>query len=69
MEKGNYYYTVSSLLPHKNLGTLIKMLAELKEKSSTQLKPLVISGVGGSKGDELLQLDHKFNVTEYIKFT
>ena len=69
VEKGNYYYTVSSLLPHKNLGTLIKMLAELKEKKNPQLKPLVISGVGGSKGDELLQLANKFNVAECIKFT
>ena len=27
IQKGEYYYTVSSMLPHKNLITLIKVIA------------------------------------------
>ena len=42
-----YYYTVSSLAPHKNLGTLITMMAKYKNKLNG--KKLVISGVGEGK--------------------
>ena len=43
IEKNNYYYTVSSLAPHKNLETLLKMIVLKKEKK------LVISGVGNKE--------------------
>lgn len=42
-----YYYTVSSLAPHKNLGTLIDMMVKYKNKLNG--KKLVISGVGEGK--------------------
>lgn len=43
----NYYYCVSSMLPHKNLITVLKVMAELKKNSESMPKKLVISGVGG----------------------
>ena len=46
IEKDAYFYTLSSMLPHKNLETLIKAMKLLKEKGGTKL---VVSGVGGNK--------------------
>ncbi|SDJ25454.1 Glycosyltransferase involved in cell wall bisynthesis [Lachnospiraceae bacterium G41] len=46
IEKDRYFYTLSSMLPHKNLETLIKTIKLLKESDDTKL---VVSGVGGNK--------------------
>ena len=47
IEKNKYYYTVSSMLPHKNLNTLIEVMKILKgEKRGYKL---VVSGVGGDR--------------------
>ena len=46
IEKDGYFYTLSSMLPHKNLETLIKAMKLIKEKGNTKL---VVSGVGGNK--------------------
>ena len=46
IEKDKYFYTLSSMLPHKNLETLIKTMKLLKESDDTKL---VVSGVGGNK--------------------
>ncbi len=48
VQKGKYFYTVSSLLPHKNLDTILKML-KYREKSGYKDEKLVISGVGGAE--------------------
>lgn len=42
---GEYYYCVSSMLPHKNLQTILRVMAELKKQDKAI--PLVLSGVGG----------------------
>uniref|UniRef100_UPI004056C5EB glycosyltransferase family 4 protein n=1 Tax=Acetatifactor sp. TaxID=1872090 RepID=UPI004056C5EB len=42
-----YYYCVSSMLPHKNLMTILKVMASLKKILGCTTKRLVISGVGG----------------------
>ncbi len=56
LSRGGYDYCVSSLLPHKNLDTLLKMKAEFRGDNT----PLVISGVGGHDeefGERIRQLD------------
>lgn len=45
----DYYYCVSSLLPHKNLETLLKVMAEMKKRDTKPQRRLVISGVGGNQ--------------------
>ncbi len=45
LRAGEYDYCVSSLLPHKNLDTLLRMKAKFREDPT----PLLISGVGGRK--------------------
>ncbi len=50
--KGQYYYIVSSLLPHKNMITVIRAMARIPKG---ERKTLVISGVGGGQEKELRQ--------------
>ena len=49
IEKDEYFYTVSSMLPHKNLITLINVMKELK--AAGENIRLVVSGVGGNRED------------------
>lgn len=65
----DFYYTVSSLLPHKNLMTLIKAVAILKKKEHMSFKKLVISGIGGKTKSELEQLIRQNDLTYDIIFT
>ena len=53
-----YFYCVSSLLPHKNLETLLEAMSIQKKRGV--MIPLVVSGVGGKKADfeaKIKQLD------------
>ncbi len=47
IENNKYYYTVSSMLPHKNLDTLIEVMKILKSENRDY--KLVVSGVGGDR--------------------
>ena len=69
VEKGEFYYSVSSLLPHKNLKTIILALAKLKEAGSKAFLPLLVSGVGGHHKQELEQLLKEHNLTEDVHMT
>lgn len=51
IKAGEYFYCVSALLPHKNLGTILNVAAALKK--SGRIFRLVLSGVGGD--------EHRFN--------
>lgn len=66
---GEYYYTVSSLLPHKNLKTIVMAIAELKRRNSSALRPLVISGVGGKSKEEIKKLAKDNNLINEIIIT
>lgn len=50
---GEYYYCVSSMLPHKNLATILRAMWEMKKSGRTEGKSLVnklvISGVGNQR--------------------
>lgn len=69
LRKKEFYYTVSSLLPHKNLKTLIKAMALLKESNSCAFKTLVISGIGGKSKTELEELISQSGLKSNIVFT
>lgn len=63
IEQGEYYYCVSSLLPHKNLNTILKVMAALKEKGDET--KLVLSGVGGDQ-QEFQQLLDKLDIADRV---
>lgn len=47
VEEKQYYYTVSQLIPHKNLRTLIEVMRLIKEQGNELPHRLLISGVNG----------------------
>ncbi len=48
-----YYYTVSQLIPHKNLDTLIDVMRQIKERDIDLPCRLLISGVNGESRKKL----------------
>ncbi|SDC80036.1 glycosyltransferase family 4 protein [Geotoga petraea] len=69
IEKNNYYYTVSSLLPHKNLKTLLYTMKKIKESNLNIPKKLVISGVGGKSEAEIKKIINDLNIQNEIILT
>jgi len=64
-----YYYTVSSMFLHKNLKTIVLAMAELKRRNSPAFYPLIVSGIGGRKRNELDRLIKDNDLTSDIIFT
>ena len=48
-----YYYTVSQLIPHKNLDTIIEVMRQIKEQKIDLPCRLLISGVNGESREKL----------------
>lgn len=69
IEDNNYYYTVSSLLPHKNLMTLVKMMKYIISNNINLPNKLLISGVGGKQNNELVNYIHDNNLENNIILT
>ena len=70
IESKQYLYTVSSMLPHKNLPVLIKVVAELKKNADDRFPcRLVISGIGGTQEKTLKEMMEKWAVSEDIILT
>lgn len=53
--ENEYYYTVSQLIPHKNLDTLIEVMRQIKENKIALPCRLLISGVNGEGKNRLEQ--------------
>lgn len=65
---GGYFFTVSSLLPHKNLKTLILAIAKLNQEDKLAQK-LIISGVGGKSHDALVDMIAKLGLINKVILT
>lgn len=66
VKQGEYFYCVSSMLPHKNLSTILRVMAAYKKQGLK--KKLVISGVGGHdlKFCDMIQ---SFNIEDMVVLT
>lgn len=64
LEVEKYFYCVSSMLPHKNLETILKVMAEWQEKDTK----LVISGVGGNV-TEVTECLKKYHIEDRVVLT
>lgn len=53
VENDNYYYTISQLIPHKNLMTLVNVMEKIKKEKPDLPHRLLISGVSGFNSDKL----------------
>lgn len=69
IKKNEYYFTVSSLLPHKNLLTLIKVMNYIKINEKDNYKMLVISGIGGKAKNDLLNMIKQYDLEDRIVLT
>ncbi len=63
IKKDCYLYCVSSMLPHKNLSTLLKAMAALREYDFNM--PLVLSGVGGER-DKFVAVAKELGVQDRV---
>lgn len=64
-----YYYTVSQMIPHKNLDTLLAVMERLKREEIDLPHRLLLSGVNG-KGREALEREiQKRGLTDIVTLT
>lgn len=68
VENKRYFYTVASLLPHKNLMTLLKVTLELR-KLRYPVRKLVISGPTGSEERKIRDFINENDLVEDIILT
>lgn len=69
IEKKKYFYTVSSMLPHKNLITLLYLIKEIKNKYPLLPQKLVISGIGGKSKKEIHKLITSLDLNQNVIIT
>lgn len=69
LEEKNFFYTVTQMIPHKNIKTLISVMEIIVNRGDCLPKKLVISGVNGSAENELKTLIFKKNLQDNIIFT
>jgi len=63
IESKKYFYTVSSMLPHKNLEVLLNLIKKLKMESNYEIpNKLVISGIGGTQKEPLVNLINNLKI-------
>lgn len=69
IEKNKYFYTVSSMLEHKNLKTLLYLMKSIKDQNLNICNKLVISGVGGSSKESLVNIINQLNIRDNVIMT
>lgn len=69
IDRYKYFYTVSQLIPHKNILTLVKVMANIKEKKNNLPCKLLISGINGNAAEEIRQIVIESGMEEHITLT
>lgn len=69
IEKNNFYYTVAQMIPHKNVGTLLKVIEKIKATRQGLPDKLVISGINGNWTDEMQKMIREKNLENNIILT
>lgn len=71
LEKKQFFYTVSQIIPHKNLQTLIGMMNRIVNDRKEDALPdkLVISGVNGNAAEELKKQIRDKNLQDAVVLT
>ena len=67
IQKNAYFYCVSSMLPHKNLDTILKVMAQYRKMGNQNYK-LVISGVGGQE-EQIMAVLKAHEIEEQVILT
>ncbi len=69
IQERGYYYTVCSMLPHKNLKTLLYVIKKIKDQPLDIPKKLVISGIGGKSETEIKNLIDELGIADEVVIT
>ena len=75
IEKKQFFYTVSQMIPHKNLQTLLNLMERIVREQNTNHKlndlpnKLVISGVNGNSTEELKNQIKEKNLQDAVILT
>ena len=69
IEQRQYFYTVSQMIPHKNLSTLIRVIEKIICSKEQLPGKLVISGVNGNAAVELKRLINAKKLKDHIILT
>lgn len=69
IEDKGFFFTVSSLLPHKNVGVLLDVMKQIIEKDLPLPHKLIISGIGGKSRGELEETVKKYNMESCVYLT
>lgn len=56
IEKNKFFYTVTQMIPHKNIKTLLEVIDKIIKEEKELPNKLVISGVNGSQANELYKI-------------
>lgn len=68
-DEKKFFFTVSSLLPHKNLKVLLTVMKEIKDRNIYLPQKLIISGVGGKSKGELVSTINELGLGENVLLT
>ena len=69
IEEKQFFYTVSQMIPHKNLITLIKVMKKIKEQEKDLPSKLLISGISGNASGELIHEIEQCGLKENVILT
>lgn len=69
IEDRNFFYTVSQLIPHKNLKTIISVMERIVKDDLKLPHKLLISGVNGNAAKELKDIIEEKGLTNNILMT
>lgn len=69
IKKKKYFYTISSLHPHKNLKTLLYLIKTIKERKIELPKVLVISGIMAGQKKEFFRLIDELDIKQNVVIT
>ncbi len=64
--EGDYFYSISQMIPHKNFPTLVKLMAEIRKNHPELPQKLYISGISGNGTAEFEALLKKENIEDTI---
>lgn len=69
IENKQFFYTVSQMIPHKNLVTLLKVMQSICETNLNLPKKLLITGVNGSAAEQLKETIKQLHLEDNVLFT
>lgn len=69
IRENEYYYTVSQMIPHKNLETLLSVMERIKREGTDLPRRLLISGVNGEGRKALEREIRKRELTDTVTLT